>query len=285
MSRPCVFNRPAALLGCLLILAVLSGCAGLRGDRALQVGRLETDAARIRAEMEQPGLDREGDALAASLAALERILDYAAGIRSDPSRFDAERIGECNRTMESIRENIARFKDPRFQCRIIFPEGAHRTADLAPDQLAALERVAAAVVESMARIGERDGAAPLRITLRTTGHTDEYPIASGTTLEREIRINAPPEALQAPDNSIQQRRLYNRVLSRMRARNVNHHLMGIIRAGVAGRAANGPLPADFVQKIAGLGEAPPSGAATPPYRALDPRRRVCEVRAFVETLP
>lgn len=261
-------------------LFLATGCAGTfdaahdkNRSASSNLERLASEAHRAR-ERIQAQLSQSPDSeLRESLRMLDSILDYAEKVKADPSQFDPEKIDAYNRKIRIIQGNIERFKDPAFQTSIAFPGGAYRIDGLPAGQKAKLQRLAATVSRTVEDLHRRYPTHSIRITFKSVGHTDENPIAAGSRLEAAIQDEIDDLAPSGPAR----RRQYNQILSRLRATNANQFVLGQTRSGLADASA-----VEFVQKITGMGENLPSQEVSPPYRRIDPRRRVCRVSAFIE---
>lgn len=263
---------------CALFLA--SGCAGTPDiahdkDKSTppNLERLASDAQRARDRIRAQLSQSPDSELRESLRMLDRILEYAEKVKADPSQFDPEKTEAYNRKIRIIQGNIERFNDPAFQASVAFPGGAYRIDDLPPDQKGKLQRLAATVSRTVGDLHRRRPAHSIRITFKSVGYTDENPIAAGSRLEAAVRDEIDDLAPPGPAR----RRQYNQILSRLRATNANQFVLGRTRSGLADASA-----VEFVQKITGMGENLPSQEVSPPYRSIDPRRRVCRVSAFIE---
>lgn len=269
-------------LGLLCALFLAAGCAGTSDiahdkDRsaAPNLERLASDAQRVREQIKAQLSQSPDSELRESLRMLDSILDYAEKVKADPSQFDPEKIDAYNRKIRIIQGNIERFKDPAFQTSIAFPGGAYRIDGLPADQKGKLERLAATVSRTVGDLHRQYPSHSIRITFKSAGYTDENPIVAGSRLAAAVRDEI--DNLAPPGSA--RRRQYNQILSRLRATNANQFVLGQTRSGLADASA-----VEFVQKIAGMGENLPSQEVSPPYRRIDPRRRVCRVSAFIEIM-
>jgi hypothetical protein len=263
-------------LGLFLWLAVvvwITGCASFREyqqDREIQ--RLES-AARKTEDDVRNRLDQSPDSiLSESLRTLDAILEYADRVKSDPMRFDSARIEEYTRKIDIIRTNLERFKDLKLQADISFPLGAYRVSALSPAGRVRLGRLKDRIVKTAKDLGTRYPGHPIRITLKTIGYTDLGPILPDSALEaalqKEVKTPAPSER--------DRQRQYNQALSRLRSVSVNRYLKDLIRRDLPGGGFQVEL------KHIGKGESFPLPRITPPYKAIDPRRRICIISPFIE---
>ncbi len=253
------------------------GCAGNRpampGAEVSDLRRLEMEAGLARTQIREHLSHSSDSDLKDSLQALDRILAYAAAAKSDPEKFDPEKIEAYNRQIRIIRANIERFEDPALRTTISFPEGGYRIGAMPASQRKKLDGLAATIVKTVKNLHEEYPGHSIRITLKSVGYTDETPIAAGSRLEALIRAEISDPAPAGPEG----RRQYNQILSRLRATHANQFVLEQTRSGMPSI-----IDARFVQKITGMGERLPAPDPMPPYRDLDPRRRICIISSFIE---
>ncbi len=251
----------------------ITGCASFREyQQGREMQRLESSARQTEDDVRNR-LDQSPDSiLSESLRTLDAILDYADHVKSDPMRFDSARIEEYTRKIDIIRTNIERFKDLKLQADISFPLGAYRVSALSPAGRARLDQLKDRIVKTAEDLRVRYPGHPIRITLKTVGYTDLGPILPDSALEaalqKEVRNPTPSER--------DRQRQYNQALSRLRSVSVNRYLEDLIRRDLPG--------GDFQIEVKhiGKGESFPMPRITPPYKAIDPRRRICIISPFIE---
>lgn len=275
------FPKTAAPVEILLLLIfLLGGCTGapVKPDPAnSEIEELRTDAQMVKSRIEGLTTQEKETVGTRSLLMLDQILAYMDQVQNDPDRFDSETIMDFNRKIRIVNDNIERFQDPSLQMEISFPRGAYQVSELEAPEMVRFQQIFENILATIMALNQRLPEHPIRITLKSTGYSDELPILS-QSLEEMILKKLPVEKRAHSKEGL--RKQYNQVLSELRAIAVYDSL----RQGLEGMITT-KLPIVFDGIVAGLGEALPVPEPEVPYQVIDERRRICRIQAYIEVVP
>lgn len=269
------------MIGIFFVAAVAfltaAGCAGPQvAENPTEAARLRDLAARAKQQLRENGAATPEAMSQASLQALDRVLSYTDEVKADPTRFDPEKIAFYSHQIDIINANIERFKDPRYTVTLTFAPGGYLWTSLPSEEKSKGREMASFAARTVADLHSRHPGYAIRVTLKAVGFTDEMPIVS-----QQLKAAVLTQLADGDQPESEFRALYNTALSTLRADDVARRMILDLQAAVPAGAN-----VRYVRNHIGMGERfpPTPDPSSPPYGPSDPRRRICIMTAYIETL-
>jgi len=257
----------------------LSGCStSLSEKQAATLDQLKNKVSHTRIRVDKKLKENPESLLRDSLSVLDSVLEYTETVKTDPERFSPEEIKAYQLKLAIINENIERFSDLRLKADVSFPLGTYKLSSLSEYGRQKSDVLVGKLKDALIELTQKYPGHPIRLTLKTTGYTDETSIIPGGPLEKEMLA----EIDVIESSPAKKRAQLNQMLSRFRADALHNYVLQNLQQH---------LPNNFeglkiISKVSGQGETLPRGLQPePPYQRKDERRRICIVSPFIEVVP
>jgi oligoendopeptidase F len=126
-----MYTHTLKTITALLLLVLLTGCAGLNTKKQQLLQQLAGNAQSTKSEVADKLKQTPESVLQDSLKVLDEILNYTDKVKADPDQFNAEQIQMFMHKTRIINENISRFSDLTLQTDVSFPLGTYKLENLA----------------------------------------------------------------------------------------------------------------------------------------------------------
>lgn len=256
----------------LFLLCFLFGCAAtLTKLQQQRLDILENDAAQVLVEAQQKMEEHPDSALGKNIELLNSILDYSDAIRSDPEKFSEEKIREYSTKIQIYRENINNYLELKMDSDISFDLGKYEMSGLTDQAKVAMDDFTTQLLSSLKEKTKKYSGYNISVYLKVVGYTDETPFRQGTELEKKIleRLDG-----RKPENEIERRKMYNQILSELRAETLIDYICAALKRKIPGIEIN--------KNVVGAGEKFPREDISVLYESTDKRRRVCIISPLIE---
>lgn len=262
----------------LFLFINLAACTGLNQKQQATIYDLENNVSHTRIRVDKKIQDNPETLLRNSLKILDSVLEYTESVKSDPERFNPEEIQAYQLKLAIINENIERFSDLKLKADVSFPLGTYKLSHLTEYGQQAGDVLVGELETALTELAQKYPTHPIRLTLKTTGYTDETSIIPGSRLEQQMLA----EIDQVAAETAAKRAQLNEVLSRFRANALHHYVLQQLQQ----RLPDNLKDLEIISKISGKGETLPRGERPePPYQRKDERRRICILSPFIEVVP
>ncbi len=205
---------------------------------------------------------------------LHKHKEYAQDIKDGKTPYDETKLKQFKEEALGIRTNIRNPVERIMQADISYQLGEYKIEHLSERGKFILNEFTKEIMSPL--LDEQQKLFPNRelvITIKTIGYADETP------LSKLLAMNlVKDKSIEVPTNPVEKRRFLNRELSLYRAQSIADYVIKQLKSSIGSVKTVIGTP-----RIIGLGEGFPYPADTvsPPYKAMDERRRICKIHATV----
>lgn len=200
--------------------------------------------------------------------------EYVQKIKDGKAPYDKAKLKQFKEEALGIRTNVRNPVERIMVADISYQLGQYKIEHLSERGKLILNEFTKEIMNPL--LDEQEKLFPGRelvITIKTIGYADETPL--GQLLAMDL---VKDKSIKIPNDPVEKRRFLNRELSLYRANSIADYVIQQLKSSIGISKAVIGIP-----KIFGLGEEFPYPVHTvsPPYKAMDERRRICKIHATV----